>query len=110
VWRVSPNAGKNFGIDMYQDVIKPKNIAVKKTLEVFRRGRNLMKGKELPNEAEVRSAGKFQIFKPVHSVKLGRKYFGEGLDAGATRMHEGAVNIEKDQSNHAEENRGWVKK
>src|SRR5580765_1439593 len=81
-----------------QDVIQPKNVTLKKTLEVFRRRRNPMDGKELAHEADISASSELELLQPVMRIELRSENFRERVHSSAAGMNQRAVNIKQNQT------------
>ena len=87
-----------------QHLVEPKNIGVKKTLEVFRGRFDAVPDEHLPDQARISPARKGHPVRGVVDLKLPGKRPGKRLDAGPARLNERSVNVEKGQSNHGPRN------
>ncbi len=89
-----PDARTDLAFALPQNVIKPKNIPLKKSPEVLRCGRNLMISEKLAHQPGVRASGEFQFFEAIFRIELIRKHFGKSLYPCAPRMDQRAVDVE----------------
>ena len=70
-------------------------------LEIFRRLGLAVDAEKFADQAHVRAPGEFHFFRSVVEMKMLGKRLGERRRARAAGVDERAVNVEKNQPNHA---------
>lgn len=95
------HAATFLAVELVQHVVEPEDVILEEPAEISRRFRQTVDAEKLTDKAHVRAPGELHLFRAVMQVELRGERPRERFRARAARMHQRAVNVEQNQSNHA---------